>query len=197
MAHLDNPSLSALSVWETLTHPVGRSLYHTSVGPSGWAPQSLKNEHPPVSLLVSSPAKPGATLHSRKATKGRARSHQAPPPPEREGAQKIFIACPLEGVAVVVVRCGVVQALESTWFISSQGLFIFSSTRIASHKKERRLSFLLQSPRGSVAQGGGRRVAVTTPSLLMLFLFKIKKTREGTNYHISEITSESLFTAMS
>lgn len=62
-----------------------------------WPPASLFREEP--HLLVSSPAKPGATRDSMQATKARAEAHQAPQPPGRGGAQKGISACqPPEGV---------------------------------------------------------------------------------------------------
>lgn len=124
-------------------------------------------------------------MTQREGLKGESRAAPGATATRERGCTKGFLlARPLEG-------SGPGEHLIH-FFLRAINLFKHQN-HFASQEEERRLSFLLQSTRGTVSQGEG---AAAAPSLLLPLPFKTK-TREGINDHISEITLKFLFTARS
>lgn len=153
IAHLDNPSLSALSARKTLTHPMHSfPHYHTAVifESADYKATCFLFSRAPGPLLVSSLAKPGVTWHTTKATHTKKKAK-----PSRTGWQsrtrktvhkRFLFGCPLE-------ESGPGDHLIH-FFLRAINLFKHQN-HFASQEREMRLSFLLQSTRGSVAQWDG------------------------------------------
>lgn len=144
-------------------------------------------ERPPASPFASARAAPrlfgGQAWSDMTQYEGHERESRAAPGDtaarERRCTKGFLFARPLEG-------SGPGEHLIH-FFLRAINLFKHQN-HFASQEQERRLSFLLQSTRGSVSQGEG---AVTTLPLLLPFPFKTK-TREGMHYHISEIIKKIL-----
>lgn len=146
IAHLDNPSLSALSAWKTPTHPHSLITIRQSLQEDRL--QSPKDERRGTATCFSffrkrrtssSLHRPSLERHetARRPQKGEPSRNQAPQPPGKEGAQKGFLlARPLEG-------SGLGEHLIHS-YLRAINLFKHQN-HFASQEKERRLSFLLQS----------------------------------------------------
>lgn len=180
IAHLDNPSLSALSARETLTHPMQSfPHYHTPIISRGPTSKSQKNELKGTATCFSfrggrsksrssSLSRPSLERHDtvRRPQKGEASRIRRHSRVRKRGCTKGFLfARPLE-------ESGPGEHLIH-FFLRAINLFKHQN-HFASQEQERRLSFLLQSTTGGVSVGEG---AVTTPSLLLPLPLKTKTSK--------------------